>query len=85
MEHRITHFADNITLTLDGSQMSLQADLNIIEIIDYISVFKMKTEKKQTNMIRKSVIFCAADWLLHFFLGTDLTYARILMKFSGYV
>ena len=44
-EYKLTQFADDTTIFLDGSQGSLQATLNTIEIFGNISGLKMNTEK----------------------------------------
>ena len=44
-EIKLTQFADDTTLILDGKQDSLQAALNIIETYGNISGLKMNTEK----------------------------------------
>lgn len=44
-EHKLTQFADDTTLILDGSIESLQAALNVLEIFGSISGLKMNSEK----------------------------------------
>ena len=44
-EYILTQFADDTTLFLDGSQRSLQAALNVLEIYGTISGLRMNTEK----------------------------------------
>ena len=43
---RITQFADDTTLVLDGSRCSLQAASNVLEIFGSYSGLRMNTEKK---------------------------------------
>ena len=45
IEYRLTQFADDTTLFLDGTKESLQATLNVLEIFGSISGLKMNTEK----------------------------------------
>ena len=49
MEFKLTQFADDTTLMLDGSQHSLQAALNILEIFGNMSGLRMNKDK--TKMI----------------------------------
>ena len=44
-EHKLTQFADDTTLLTDGSQVSLQTALNILEILGSMSGLKMNTQK----------------------------------------
>ena len=44
-EFKLTHFADDTTLMLDGSQCSLQAALNTLEVYGNISGLRMNKEK----------------------------------------
>lgn len=44
-EYILTQFADDTSLLLDGSQRSLQAALNVLEIFGTISGLRMNTEK----------------------------------------
>ena len=44
-EHKLTQFADDTTLLLDGTQKSLQASLNAIEIFGTFSGLKMNKDK----------------------------------------
>ena len=46
---KMTQFADDTTLLLDGSQKSLQTALNILELFGSLSGLKMNTEK--TKMV----------------------------------
>ena len=50
MEFKLTEFTDDTTLMLDGSQHSLQAALNILEIFGNMSGLRMNKDK--TKMIR---------------------------------
>ena len=45
--YKIKHFADDTTLILDGSQQSLQAALNTLEIFGNFSGLKMNKEKQK--------------------------------------
>ena len=49
MKFKLTQFADDTTLMLDGSQHSLQAALNILEIFGNMSALRMNKDK--TKMI----------------------------------
>ena len=53
VEFKLTQFADDTTLILDGSQPSLQAALNILEIYGNYSGFKMNKEKTKVIWIGK--------------------------------
>ena len=46
-EIKITQFADDTTILLDGTEDSLQATLNVLEIFGSISGLKINTEKTQ--------------------------------------
>ena len=46
-EIKITQFADDTTITLDGTEDSLQASLNVLEIFGSISGLKINTEKRK--------------------------------------
>ena len=52
IEYKLTQFADDTTLLLDGPKESLQASLNILEIFGSISGLKMNTEKNKGNLDR---------------------------------
>ena len=57
IEIKITQFADDTTLILDGSQSSLQAALNTIEIFGSFSGLKINTNKTKLVWIgRKSIV-----------------------------
>ena len=45
-EYKLTQFADDTTLFLDGTKESLQASLNTLEIFGSLSGLKMNSEKK---------------------------------------
>ena len=45
VEIKITQFADDTTLVLNGSQSSLKAALNTLEIFGSYSILKMNTKK----------------------------------------
>ena len=51
MEFKLTQFADDTTLILDGSQHSLQSALNTLEIYGNISGLKMNKEKTKVIWI----------------------------------
>ena len=53
IEFKLTQFADDTTLILDGSQPSLQAALNILEIYGNYSGLKMNKEKTKVIWIGK--------------------------------
>ena len=44
-EYKLTQFADDTTLLLDGSKTSLQGSLNVLEIFGNISGLRMNTDK----------------------------------------
>ena len=46
-EVKITPFADDTTIILHGTEDSLQAALNILEIVGNISGLRVNTEKNQ--------------------------------------
>ena len=48
-EFKITQFADDTTLILDGSKQSLLAALNVLEIFGSVSGVKINTDK--TNLV----------------------------------
>ena len=52
-EIKIPQFADDTTIILNGTQDSLQAALNVLEIFGNISGLRVKTEKKQIVWIGK--------------------------------
>ena len=52
-EYKMTQFADDTTLILDGTTNSLEAALNILEIFGSISGLKVNTEKTQIVWIGK--------------------------------
>ena len=51
LETKLTQFADDTTLTLDGSQHSLQLALNTLEVFGSISGLKMNKEKTKVIWI----------------------------------
>ena len=53
LEFKITQYADDTTLFLDGSHSSLQAALNILEIFGSISGLKVNTDKTKLIWIGK--------------------------------
>ena len=52
-EIKLTQFADDTTLILDGTTSSLQATLNTLEIFGTLSGLRMNTEKTQMVWIGK--------------------------------
>ena len=56
IEHKITQFADDTTLILDGSKVSLIAALNVLEIFGSISGLQVNTEKHKVIWIGKKDI-----------------------------
>ena len=50
-EFKMTQFADNTTLLLDGSQSSLTASLNTLEVFESYSGLKMNTDKTKVIWI----------------------------------
>ena len=50
-EYKITQYADDTTLILDGSENSLQTSLNILEIFGNMSGLKMNTSKTKVVWI----------------------------------
>ena len=52
-EIKLTQFADDTTLILDGTTSSLQATLNTLEIFSTLSGLRMNTEKTQIVWIGK--------------------------------
>ena len=53
IEHKITQFADDTTLILDGSKESLIAALNVLEVFGSISGLQINTEKTRLIWIGK--------------------------------
>ena len=56
IEHKITQFADDTTLILDGSKESLIAALNVLEVFGSISGLQINTEKNQADLDWKKTI-----------------------------
>ena len=56
IEHKITQFADDTTLILDGSKESLIAALNVLEVFGSISGLQINTEKTKLIWIGKKTI-----------------------------
>ena len=84
-EFKISQFADDMALFLDGSQNSLQAAINTIELFGSFSGLKMNTNKtkviwigRKKHIIEKFNVNCKLDWntsqfnLLGVELSTDL-------------
>ena len=67
--HKLTQFADDTTIILHGTSKSLQATLNILEIIGEISGLKMNSEKtkliwigSKTGTKEKLSVFQKLHW-----------------------
>ena len=58
IEHKITQFADDTTLILDGSKESLIAALNVLEVFGSISGLQINTEKTKLIWIGKKRYSC---------------------------
>ena len=56
-KHLITQFADDTTITVDGSEKSLLSALNNIEIFGAVSGLKMDTSKTKLIWIGSKEIF----------------------------
>ena len=56
-EFKITQFADDTTLFLDGSQLSLQHTLNAIEIFLSFSGLKINTTKTKLWIGKKETLW----------------------------
>ena len=56
-EYKLTQFADDTTMMLDGSRSSLVAALNILEIFGSISGLKINTDKTKIVWIGRKKIF----------------------------
>ena len=57
VEIRVTQFALDTTLVLDGSQSSLKAALNTLEIFGSYSGLKMKHKQDKVNLDWKKEVF----------------------------
>ena len=57
IEIKITQFADDTTLVLDGSQGSLKAAVNMLEIFGSCSGLKMNTNKTKVILIGRKKYF----------------------------
>ena len=82
VEHKLTQFADDTTLFLDGTKESLQAALNTLEIFGSFSGLKMNVEKtkviwigRRNNSNEKLKISTKLSWGGNSFslLGIDYT------------
>ena len=51
IEYKLTQFADDTTLLINGSQQSVKAALNVLEIFGNMSGLKMNTEKTKVIWI----------------------------------
>ena len=49
-EIKITQFADNTTIILHGTEDSLQAALNVLEVFGNISGLRVNTEKTPNSL-----------------------------------
>ena len=56
IEHKITQFADDTTLILDGSKDSLIAALNVLEVFGSISGLQINAEKTKLIWIGKKLL-----------------------------
>ena len=56
IEHKITQFADDTTLILDGTKDSLIAAINVLEVFGSISGLQINTEKNQADLDWKKTI-----------------------------
>ena len=56
IEHKITQFADDTTLILDGSKDFLIAALNVLEVFGSISGLQINTGKTKLIWIGKKAI-----------------------------
>ena len=55
MELKLTQFADDTTLILDGSLESLHAEFSTLEIFGTISALKFNTDKKKNSKDKISI------------------------------
>ena len=75
---KITQFADDTTIILDGTEDSLQVTLNVLEIFVNISGLKINTEKMQIVWVGRNKVKLKEDKELHWgcnnfsLLGIDL-------------
>ena len=82
MEFKLTQFADDTTLMLDGSQHSLQAALNILEIFGNMSGLPMNKDKTKTIWIGRKR-FCREKLITSANLNWDDTDFTLLgLRFS---
>ena len=80
-EFKLTQFADDTTLILDGTQRSLQADLNTLEIYGNFSGLKMNKEKtkviwigRKKNSKDKLKVSVNLDWGKSEFILLGITF-----------
>ena len=73
-EFKITQFATDTTLFLDGSQNSLQAAINTIKLFGSFSRLKMNTNKtkvvwigRKKHIVEKLNVNCKLDWNMPLF------------------
>ena len=94
IEFKLTQFADDTTLILDGSQPSLQAALNILELYGNYSGLKMNKEKTKVIWIGKKRlsreklnVSVKLDWGSTEFtlLGLDFSIDLIKMEEINYI
>ena len=82
IEFKITQFADDTTLILDGSQHSLQAALNILEIFGNMSGLRMNKDKTKMIWIGRKR-FCQEKFITSANLNWDDTDFTLLgLRFS---
>ena len=82
IEFKLTQFADDTTLMLDGSQHSLQAALNILEIFGNMSGLCMNKDKTKMIWIGRK-IFCREKLITSANLNWDDTDFTLLgLRFS---
>ena len=67
-EIKLTQFADDTTLILDGTASSLQATLNTLEIFGTLSGLRMNTEKKMLLKAWYGEMTHSISWELSFLL-----------------
>ena len=80
-EIKLSQFADDTTLILDGTPQSLQAALNVLEIFDSVSGLRVNTEKTQVVWIGKKKR--CNEKLLKLNLNWDTTQFNVLgLSFS---
>ena len=88
-EYKLTQFADDTTLILDGQLNSLQAALNILEIFGNISGLRMNKEKtkviwlgRKKHSKEKLKVSVQLDWGCERFKLLGITFDVDLMLYS---